>query len=103
MTNTKATATRARNLIARLAAGDYESANDATDIMFKINAAALKLDRAGEIEIANELMSAKSAARAAGETARSKRLDAEVTRAREACREACRDAEAARPDAWMRR
>jgi hypothetical protein len=89
---------RARNLIAQLAAGDYASANDATDLMIRVNAITLKLDRAGEVEIANMLMSEKSAAVGAGEAARSKRLDAEISQAREAHREA----ERTRPDAWMR-
>lgn len=97
-TATKALITRTRNLIAQLASGEHDL-NGRTDLMLRINAATLKLDRAGEQEIADELMRAKHAALAEGEAARAEKNAARVAEARRAAREASRND----PTAWMHR
>lgn len=96
---TKRLVTRARKLIATLAAGDYEDTNAATALMMKINAATLKLDNTGHQGVAADLQAAKVAALEAGRAARTARLAEAMKRARDEQREA----ERARPDAWMHR
>jgi hypothetical protein len=106
MTNTTSTdrtikslATRCRKLIAQLAAGDYASTSDATDLMVKVNALTLKLDRAGAPALADELMASKSAAVEVGRAARQQSAEAAVKTARDEHRDALRND----PAAWMRR
>jgi len=94
----KALVTRTRKLLAELASGNHDM-NGRTDLLTRINANTLKLDRAGEPSIADELGAAKAPALAAGEKARSDRLAADARRARDEHREALR----ADPAAWMRR
>lgn len=97
-TATKALITRTRNLIAQLASGEHD-VTGRTELMVRINALTLKLDRAGEPALANELMAAKSAANAAGEKARAEAM----TNAVQAARAAERDAKRADPCFWMYR
>jgi hypothetical protein len=96
-TTVYANVTRLRKLVAELESGLAQ--NEATDVMIKINAITLKLDRAGWTAIADEFQAAKRAALEVGRVARQARLQAEVT----AARTAHRDALAAAPAKWTRR
>lgn len=94
-TQVTASITRLKKMIAQLADGLNQS--DATDVMLKINAATLKLGRAGWTAIADEFQAKKTAALAAGEVARAARYATEIARLKDEERQAKRED----PAAWM--